>query len=318
MPGLLAPLYSYILISQYPSSQLPKLFKLLKLLKLFYYLPCVKKTLSRINTFWRYLVLCLACSDAVAQSASVQMGARAHGLANASACLSGVWSLHNNIAGLAETEVAAAGCTYDAVPSAEFFNRLAAVFAVPLRYGVAGAGIFRFGDDLYNEQIASLGFANTLGLVSLGLKINYCQYRANGLDTRSGVTVSFGGIAELTEQLFFGAHIVNINQPVISKPTDERMPTRLAAALGYRPSEKVFLTTEIEKDIEYDPTWKTGMEYTFVKKVSFRTGFQLRSRTGFFGLGFKGRGFNFDYALQFSSPSRTTHQATATFQFSKP
>ena len=246
------------------------------------------------------------------------MGARANGMANASACLSGVWSVHNNIAGLAETEDVAAGCTYDAVPSAAFFNRMGAVFAVPLRSGVTAAGIFRFGDDLYNEQIVSFGFANSFGLASLGLKINYCQYRANGLDTRSGVTISFGGIATLTEQLSFGAHIVNINQPIIRRLTGERMPTRLIGALAFTPSDKLFLTTDVEKDIEYRPAWKAGMEYRFVKKVAFRTGFQLHPNAGFFGLGFKARKFNIDYALQFNALLRTSHQATATFQFRKP
>lgn len=245
------------------------------------------------------------------------MGARAHGLANASSCLSGVWSLHNNIAGLADTDGAAAGFAYHAVPSFRSFNRMAAVFAAPLKSGVAGGGIFRFGDELYNEQIVSLGFANTFGLAALGLKVNYVQYQAEGLDTRSGFTVSFGGIATLTEHLFFGAHIVNINQPVIHSSTGERMPTRLLAALAYQPSEKLFVTMEVEKDIEYDPAWKSGMEYVFVKKVAFRTGFQLHPQAGFFGLGFKGRKFNLDYAMQFNAPSGFSHQATATYQFKK-
>jgi hypothetical protein len=246
------------------------------------------------------------------------MGARAHALANASGCLSDVWSLHNNIAGLAETESASAGFTYHAVPSLKFFNRMAAVFAVPIKSGVAGAGIFRFGDDLYNEQIVSLGFANTFGLASLGLKVNYLQYHARGLETRAGFTLSFGGIATLAQNLFLGAHIVNINQPVIHSLTGERIPTRLLAGMAYKPSEKLFVATEVEKDIEYDPTWKSGMEYVFVKKVALRTGFQLHPQAGFFGMGFNGRKLNLDYALQFSPLSGLSHQATATYQFKQP
>ena len=59
------------------------------------------------------------------------------------------------------------------------------------------------------------------------------------------------------------------------------------------------------------------MEYVFLKKVAFRTGFQLHPQAGFFGLGFKGGKFNLDYALQFNAPG-SSHQATATYQFKQP
>jgi len=243
------------------------------------------------------------------------MGARAHGMANASSCLSDVWSLHNNVAGLAETERAAAGFSYHAVPSSDFFNRMAAVIALPLKPGTIGTGLFRFGDDLYSEQIVSLGFANTFGLASLGAKVNCLQYRAGSLETRTAFTVSFGGIASLTPQLSVGAHIVNINQPVINDLTGERLPTRLFTGLAFKPSEKLFITSEIEKDLEYAPAWRSGLEYIFVKKIAFRTGFQIHPQAGFFGLGFNSRRIHLDYAVQINDRSGLSHQATATFHF---
>lgn len=243
------------------------------------------------------------------------MGARAHAMANASACVSDAWSLHNNIAGLAEVDGAAAGSSYHAIPSAKFFDRMAAVFAVPLKGGVAGAGLFRFGDDLYHEQIVSLGFANRFGLASLGLKLNYIQYGAAGMETRHALTASFGGIASLTPVLSFGAHVININQPIINERTGERLPTRLLAGMAFKPSEKLFVAAELEKDLAYTPSWKSGLEYQFLKRIAFRTGFQLHPQAGFFGFGFRGRKVVIDYALQFNAHTGISHQATFTFQF---
>jgi hypothetical protein len=254
----------------------------------------------------------------MAQSASLQMGARAHGMANASSCLSDVWSLNNNIAGLAKTDGATAAFSYHSIPSIKFFNRMAAVFAIPVNPGVAGVSVFRFGDDLYNEQIFSLGFANTFGLASLGLKLNYVQYHAEGMGTHSAVTVSFGGVATLTPKVLFGAHIVNINQPIINELTEERIPTTLVAGMAFNPSQKLILTSEIEKDLEHSPIWKTGLEYKIFKKIAFRTGFNLNPESGFFGLGFNARKFDLDYALQFNGPLGLSHQATVTYQFKKP
>lgn len=259
--------------------------------------------------------MCLAIHHGLAQSASVQMGARANGMANASATLTDIWSLTNNIAGLAKTDQTAFAFSYHAIPSFKFFNRMAAVFAVPVKSSVAGAGVFRFGDDLYNEHILSLGFANRFGLASLGLKINYIQYHAAGMGTNTAFTLSFGGIAELTSQLSVGAHIVNINQPVINELTAERIPTQLIAGVAFKPSGKVILTSEIEKDLDHPPVWKTGFEYQVLKNIAFRTGFNLNPEIAFFGFGFKPGKFDLDYALQFHNPLGLSHQATVAYQF---
>jgi hypothetical protein len=246
------------------------------------------------------------------------MGARANGMGNASSCLSDIWSLTNNISGLAKMKHAAASFSYHAIPSFKPFNRMAAVFALKLNKGVAGGSVFRFGDDLYNEQIISLGFANTFGLASLGLKINYLQYHAEGFGSNTALTFSFGGIANLTSNLLLGAHIVNINQPVINNITDERVPTRLIAGIAYEPSEKLSIIAEVEKDLENPPFLKTGLEYRVYKKIDFRTGFNLNPNTGFFGLGCKLRKLQFDYALEFNAALGLSHQATVTCHFTQP
>jgi hypothetical protein len=277
-----------------------------------------QKTLSRIKTFWQYLVLCLVINDCMAQSASQQMGARAHGMAFASGCLTDIWSLHNNVAGLAKTDRASAAFAYHAVPSFRFFDRMAAVFAAPIKSGAVAAGVFRFGDDLYSEQILSLGFANTFGLAALGLRADYMQYRAEGMATTAAFTVSFGGIATITNDLTFGAHIAHINQPIINELTEERIPTILTAAVACKLSQKLLLTNEIEKDVAHTPVWKSGLEYKIVKKVALRTGFNLNPQSGFFGIGFNSRRLDFDYALQLNDALGASHQASVIYQFKKP
>lgn len=254
----------------------------------------------------------------MAQSTPPYMGARAQGMGYASACLSDVWSLHNNIAGLATTTVTATAFSYQALPSSPFLNRMGAVMATPVKAGAAAVGLYRLGDDLYNEQTLSAGMANTFGMTSLGLKLNYVQFRAAGLETRSALTASFGGISRLTPTLRAGAHILNINQPVINERTGEKMATRLVAGLSYRPSEKLIVAGEIEKDLDYPSTLKAGLDYRPYKKIAFRTGFHLHPQAGFFGLGFEVRKFQLDYAIAFGEVPGLGHQATATYRFDQP
>ena len=158
------------------------------------------------------------------------MGGRAMGIANAASTLHDEWSIINNVAGLAKAETISTAFSHLAIPSFKPFNRLAAALSLPVIAGSAGVSFFRFGDDLYNEQLISLGYANKFGLASLGLKVNYIQYHAEGFGTANAFTISFGGIADITPKLSIGAVAENINQPRLSSNTDERIPARFKLA----------------------------------------------------------------------------------------
>jgi hypothetical protein len=246
------------------------------------------------------------------------VGARAMGLGYASSTLYDEWAIHNNIAGLAKIEHPAAAFTYESNPSFPAFNRMASVFTTPVKkVGAAGIAIYRFGDDLYNEQILTAGFANTMGLASLGIKVNYFQYHIESFGNTQAFTVSLGGIAELTPRFRVGAHIVNINQPQLSEQSKEQMPTLLIIGMGFKPSEKLYLSTEIEKDLDYTPCWKSGVEYKVHKKFTARTGVNLNPQAGFAGLGFKPKKFQLDYAFQYHMNMGATHQASVVYSFDR-
>ncbi|HEX6226148.1 MAG TPA: hypothetical protein VFZ52_17135 [Chryseolinea sp.] len=254
------------------------------------------------------LLLCIPFS--YAQSSSTLIGGRAAGLAYSSSCLRDEWAIFNNIGGLGKVERAAVALTYDAQPSFKAFNRMSAVIALPTKVGVAGAGLFRFGDQLFSEQILALGFANTFGLASLGLKVSYIQYKAKGFGTKGIFALSFGGIANLTEKLSVGAHIINLNQPTLSAADGEKLPTILVIGGAVNLSPQTLVTTELEKNLGYTLKWKTGVEYQPYKKIMLRTGFQLNPATAFFGFGFRPKKLSLDYSFQHNFLLGSRHQAT--------
>ena len=243
------------------------------------------------------------------------MGARAGSMGYASSCLPDEWAIFNNIGALATLKDVTAGFTYDAHPSFGPFNKAALVIAVPFQIGVAGIGLYRTGDDLYNEQVITTGFSSRFGLASLGIKLNYVQYNVDGFGRKSVMSVSFGGVAELTPHLSVGAHIVNLNQPKLSTLDDTRLPTLLIAGVLFKPSDNVIIATELEKDLDYPLMWKTGMEYQVHKKFSVRTGFNVSPTGGFMGFGFTPRKFTLDYSCQYRFNLGARHQATVGYKF---
>ncbi len=255
-----------------------------------------------------------------AQSVATLIGARANGLGNASACLSDEWSLFNNVAGLSKISNAITAFSYDSRPKLIGADKKAMVFASPIKkVGVAALGVFHFGDNLYSEQIISAGYSNSYGLISLGIKMNYVQYRAQGFKNGGVFSISAGTIAQLTPHLAIGIHATNINQPNLSKFKSEKeyLPTLLIAGIGYKASDNVFITTEIEKDLSYKYNLKAGIEYQAHKKLIFRTGFNLQPSTGYFGMGFKLKKFTLDYAYCYEPTLGGSHQATVGYIIKK-
>ncbi|MBL0741330.1 hypothetical protein [Chryseolinea lacunae] len=250
----------------------------------------------------------------IAQSSSTQMSARALGMGYASGCSADEWSLFNNIGGLSGVTQTTAAFTYNAVPSFKPFNRTAALVATPLSFGVVGAGVYRFGDDVYNEHMLSVGFSNAFGLASLGAKATYVQYNITGFGTKGVVSVSFGGIATLTSRLSVGAYITNLTQPLLSTTDNERLPTVITAGVAFKASDNTSVTTELQKDLDYALLWKTGLECRVHKKVFARTGFNLHPNAAFAGLGFRPKRFALDYAFQYTGTFGAHHEATVAYR----
>ena len=253
---------------------------------------------------------------AIGQSISTQMGARATGMGYASSGLKDEWSLFNNPGGLGKISQLNTAFAYEVQSQLKSANRMGAVFNSPFKWGTPSVGLFRFGDDLYNEQVLSIGFGNQFGIASLGMKANLIQYRAEGFGVSTALSFDLGGITELTEKLSIGAYITNLSQSRIGVD-EERLPTRLTAGLSYNPDKNIFITTELSKELEYATTWRTGFEYSYHQKVFFRTGFNLNPNAGFFGIGVNKKKVRFDYAIQFNHLMGASHQASASYWFSQ-
>lgn len=248
------------------------------------------------------------------QSSSVLLGSRANSMGYASACLDDEWSVFNNVAGLAKVKEMSAGFSCDVFPGFKPFNRAAGVIVFPYKIA-SGIGIYHFGDDLYREEMVSAAAATSIGLTSLGLKINYIQYNVMGMGRKGLFTVSIGGMSEIVPGITIGAHITTVNQPFISRKDEERIPTRLLTGIQFRLTNSVRIAAEIEKDLSYAATVKAGVEYKHNEMFLVRTGVNIHPSAGFFGLGFRRKKLLLDYAFSYYVESGARHQGTVSYRF---
>jgi hypothetical protein len=227
------------------------------------------------------------------------MGARSAALGNASVTLPDLWALHNNVAGIASLKQPQIGAYAENRFGVRAFSTVAVQAVYPTaRSGTYGFSLSRFGDALYNQQHVGIGIAHKLGQFSLGAKADLWQVAAEGYGSRKAVALSVGGQAEVVPGLYFGANAYNINQARLAAFDDERLPTIMKAGLSYRPYQKLLLLAETEKHIDFPADFKVGIEYQLLQeKLALRSGFSTQTHKATFGLGFRARHLQADYAF---------------------
>ncbi len=260
-----------------------------------------------------------------AQNINSAIGARALGMGNATVALRDNWAVGNNIAGIAELKEHSAALSYHIPFGLTSFQTVGIVgnYVLNEKSGL-GLSITRFGDKTYSEQRFGLGYAHKLSNVSIGGKINYVQVAINdgsvGLTqgSRSALVFEVGGVMDISEKLSFGLHAYNVSTAKLrSDNGEDRLPIILKAGASWKPIKKLFVNVEVEKDVDFKPNFKFGLDYEVAKTVWVRTGLNTLPQTNSFGIGFSPKNLKFDYALVLATKLGLTHQFSLVYLFKR-
>ncbi len=258
-------------------------------------------------------MLVAICSHS--QDGKFNFGARNSGVGGASVTLGDHYSLFNNVGGLGRVENHHVFGGYQNRFGITEFQVIGAGAIYHSEIGNAGVGFYKFGDDLFSQQRFHLAIGNKFQLVSLGIGADLIQYNISSVGTKRAIALEFGGIAEITPQLFFGAHIFNLNQVDLVKETGEKVPTVMKGGLSYRPNEELYINVEVEKDLDFDEIIKAGIEYQVVENVFVRTGISTQPFLSAFGAGFHPKKLRFDYAYTNDSNLGAIHEVSLAYSF---
>lgn len=204
---------------------------------------------------------------------------------------------------------------YDCFTGIEGFNRVAAGAIQPFNFGNIGVSFFKFGDELFSEQTASLAYGNKIRFVRLGIRANYYQMRIDEFGTANSMYFDLGGIIELMPKLTFGAYISNFSLSKLNNPEQSELPVIMKLGLTYMPVSELRLNLDLFKDVDYKPVIKAGIEYLIIKKFYLRTGVNSNHFKSYFGGGLILNRFKVDYALSNHDFLGLSHQACVSYNF---
>lgn len=223
-------------------------------------------------------------------------GARSQGMGNLRIHGMDTWSYFNNPGGLTKLETSAVSAGYDSRFGLKELSSVDLVGAWKIKPGTLGFGVSRFGGKLFNQQSVGLAFANQLGIVSVGARLEWFQTQIEGFGTGNSFIFSLGGMAELSPQFSVGASISNLNRAKISANSESRLPTGVSLGILYSPVSSLQIHVELEKDIQIKPVVKAGIEYGIKDWIFLRTGINSNPNRLFFGVGLKSSRFRIDYS----------------------
>jgi len=174
--------------------------------------------------------------------------------------------------------------------------------AIPTKAGTFGLTMNYFGFSEYNEQKIGIAYARNLGeKFSLGAQFDYIGTRISEFGNTSTYTVEIGILATLTSQIELGAHFFN---PISADRGIEEEPLKsvLSFGLSYKPSASLIMMADVEAELDFDPRYKLGIDYSFSEKFYLRVGAYTSPTTLSLGVGLKvGDNLQIDVATSYQT-----------------
>lgn len=224
----------------------------------------------------------------IAGNEGYPLGARQAGMGTSGVAFSDLWSVTHNQAGLALLTKPSFGLFYENKFALKELGLKAGAFAYPTSSGVFAIDLMQFGYSKYNESRVGLAFAKSLGKrFSIGVKFNYLNtFYAEEYGNKGTFIAELGLLAQPIKHLYIGGHIYNLSRSKIAAYNDERIPTTITFGIAYEFSEKVLCTVEAEKELQYNPIYKVGMEYRFLENLYIRAGVTSNPNQMSLGIGY--------------------------------
>ena len=250
---------------------------------------------------------------------NIHFGGRSAGMGHASVTLSDVWSSHHNQAGLGWLTKVEAGVFGQNRFLVKEMNYMGFAYAHPVKSGAFALSFTNFGYSQYGESKLGLAYGMKFSdRITGGVQINYHNTRiGNNYGSASVLSSEMGLQAKLTSKLELGLHLFNPTQAKLNDFNDERIPTIMRLGMAYTFSNKVFITLEAEKDIDFPANFKAGIEYKANDKIYLRGGIGASPTAATFGVGVYHKGLKFDLASSYHQVLGFIPEVSLTYVFEK-
>lgn len=248
-----------------------------------------------MNKFYLFLVFFLAGTNLIAQ---VNYGPRITAMGSAGVAVVDVWSVQKNQAGIAGLKRPELSVAYENRFGIKELSTKSAAFAIPIKNYTIGASFQSYGVDAYHEVKTGISLAKSFGpKLFVAVNLNFHQIKIDNYGNANSFSVEVGLQYMVLPKLWLGTHIANPNQSKYGENTDQIIPAHIQFGASYLFSDQLMITTELEKVLDAEADFKTGLEYKIVKFVALRGGISVNPFKQYAGFGINYEKINLDFAV---------------------
>jgi len=151
---------------------------------------------------------------------------------------------------------------------------------------------------------------------TFGVQLDYFNtHISEDYGSKGAAVAELGILAEPKENFFIGVHVFNPTMSKIAIYDNERIPTIFRVGIGYKFSNNLYVATETEKDIDFDPIFKAGVEYMVIKDFFIRAGISTNPVQNSFGIGYVHNRLKADIAFSTHQLLGITPHFTVIYEF---
>ncbi len=231
-------------------------------------------------------------------SAQSNHGSRITAMGDAGLALQDVWSTQKNQAGIAALKNPMIAVGYESRFNIKELSVQSAVVAIPLKKISLGASFQSYGVDAYREIKTGLSLAKAFGpKLLIALSVNHHQLKINNYGNAHSFSVEAGLQYELSPHLWLATHVANPNQSNYGDQQDQTIPAHIQFGGSYVFSDQLLICAEIEKVLDAQIDFKTGLEYKIIDLLALRGGVSANPFKQYAGFGLRYGNLDLDFAI---------------------
>lgn len=255
--------------------------------------------------------------SSIAQFENTDIGARAIGLNGAfTSVANSSLAVFYNPSGLGQIKFREVSVFYNpSVLGLSEISTAALSYAEPLKIGTLGLGIKTYGFDLYRETNVIFSYGNNFSnRIFYGINFNFYNLKIQNYNSASTCGADLGVIVYTTNFLKWGFAAKNFTGALIGS-TKQKIAQTYKTGFTVQPRSDFYLTLEIEKDVRYPLSFKSGLEYTINDFIDLRTGIGTQPTSFSGGIGINYNLLQIDFAISNYRDLGMTNQGSVTINF---
>ncbi|MCO5230558.1 MAG: hypothetical protein M9958_05320 [Chitinophagales bacterium] len=152
-----------------------------------------------------------------------------------------------------------------------------------------------FGYNLFSDKKFGISYGLKLAdFVAIGAQLDILNNKVSGYGSNTAVTFEIGTLFKINKHIQAGMHIYNPARVRYGKNTEERVPTVFRLGATYTTKEKIWITGEIEQDLNLNLAFRAGIDYLVNQYLIIRGGMLSYPLTGNLGVGLKYKSAHFE------------------------